>query len=139
MISGIAPSTTIFIDSITVLVLFLNTIYARLFTEYPRKIPSLILASNFPRFSRSLRIKHLLPNTQKYLTLGLFPFHISYKVFLVPVRKKFNSKYGKMYSWLPPKTFEVYPDTLMLASYFATSLALLCLFLISGLIFVLLF
>ena len=45
-----------------------------------------------------------------------------------PFKRRFNSQYGKMYSRLPPKTFEVYPNTLMLASYFATSSAFLCLF-----------
>ena len=66
----------------------LYTLYAQLFTEYPRKILSSLLASNFPRFSLSLRMKHLLPNTQKYFTLGFFSFQISYDVFFVPARKK---------------------------------------------------
>ena len=56
--------------------------------EHPRKIPSSLLASNFPRFSLSLRMKHLLPKTWKYFTLGFFSFHISYDVFFVPTRKK---------------------------------------------------
>ena len=94
--------------------------------EFPRKIPSLFLASNFPRFSQSLRIKHLLPNTHIWLWasfLSIFHMRSSWYMF----ERRFNSQYGKMYSWLPPKTFEAYLDTLMLASYFATSSTLLCL------------
>ena len=60
----------------------------RLFTEYPRKIASSLLASNFSRFSLSLKMKHLLPNTRKYFTFGFVSFHISYDVFFVPAWKK---------------------------------------------------
>lgn len=84
----IASSMTRLIDSTTILVLLLNTLCARLFTMYLWKIPSLLFASNFSRFFLSLRMTHLLPNTWKYFTLGLFSFHISYDVYLVLVRKK---------------------------------------------------
>ena len=51
-----ASSILTLMDSITVLVLLLKGLYARLVVEYPRKIPSSLFASNFLRFSRLFRI-----------------------------------------------------------------------------------
>jgi hypothetical protein len=65
------------IDSITVSVLLLKTLYAQLFVEYPKNTPSSLLGSNFSRFSLSRRILHLLPKVLKYLTVGFFPHQIS--------------------------------------------------------------
>ena len=54
--SGVSSSISTLMDSITVFVLLLNTLYARLLLEYPRKMPSSLFVSNFPRFSQSFRI-----------------------------------------------------------------------------------
>ena len=51
-----SSSMTTLMDSITVFVLLLKTLYARLVVKYPKEIPSSFFASNFPRFSHSFRM-----------------------------------------------------------------------------------
>ena len=51
-----ASSITTLLDSITVFVFLLKTLYAGLVVEYSINIPSSLFASNFPRFSQSFRM-----------------------------------------------------------------------------------
>ena len=55
-LAGVRSSTTTLMDSITVLVLELNTLYALLFVEYPRNIPASLLGSIFLLCSLSAKM-----------------------------------------------------------------------------------
>jgi len=71
--SRLASSNTISTDFSTVIVLLLYTLYAWLWDEQPRKIPSPAFASNFPRLSFPLfKIKHLQPKLWNDLYLVLY-------------------------------------------------------------------
>jgi hypothetical protein len=52
------------------------------FESYPSKKPSTVLGANLDFLPLLTRIKHLLPNTLKYETLGFLPVRSSYDVFL---------------------------------------------------------
>jgi hypothetical protein len=60
----------------------LKTLYALVFESYPSKKPSTTLGANFDFLPLLTRIKHLLPKTLKYETLGFLPVRSSYDVFL---------------------------------------------------------
>jgi len=61
-------------DSSTVRVYLLKTLYALLLDEYPSKIPSSAFASNLPSFSFPLfKTKHLQPKTLKCDKFGFRP------------------------------------------------------------------
>jgi hypothetical protein len=60
----------------------LKTLYALVFESYPSKKPSTALGANLGFLSLLTRIKHLLPKTLKYETLGFLPVRSSYDVFL---------------------------------------------------------
>jgi hypothetical protein len=52
------------------------------FESYPSKKPSTALGANLDFLPLLIRIKHLLPKTLKYETLGFLPVRSSYDVFL---------------------------------------------------------
>jgi hypothetical protein len=60
----------------------LKTLYARVFESYHSKKPSTTLGANLELLPLLIRIKHLLPKTLKYETLGFLPVRSSYDVFL---------------------------------------------------------
>jgi hypothetical protein len=60
----------------------LKTLYALVFELYPSKKPSTALGANLDFLPLLIRIKHLLPKTLKYETLGFLPVRSSYDVFL---------------------------------------------------------
>jgi hypothetical protein len=60
----------------------LKTLYALVFESYPSKKPSTSLGANLDFLPLLIRIKHLLPKTLKYETLGFLPVRSSYDVFL---------------------------------------------------------
>jgi hypothetical protein len=60
----------------------LKTLYALVSESYPSKKPSTALAANLDFLPLLTRIKHLLPKTLKYETLGFLPMRSSYGVFL---------------------------------------------------------
>jgi hypothetical protein len=60
----------------------LKTLYALVFESYPSKKPSIALGANLNFLPVLTRIKHLLPKTLKYETLGFLPVRSSYDVFL---------------------------------------------------------
>jgi hypothetical protein len=60
----------------------LKTLYALVFESYPNKKPSTALGENIELLPLLIRIKHLLPKTLKYETLGFLPVTSSYDVFL---------------------------------------------------------
>jgi hypothetical protein len=60
----------------------LKTLYALVFESYPSKKPSTTLGANLELLPLLIRIKHLLPKTLKYETLGFLPVRSSYDVFL---------------------------------------------------------
>jgi hypothetical protein len=60
----------------------LKTPYARVFESYPNKKPSTALGANLELLPLLIRIKHLLPTTLKYETLGFLRVRSSYDVFL---------------------------------------------------------
>jgi hypothetical protein len=60
----------------------LKTLYALVFESYPNKKPSTALEANLDFLPLLTRIKHLLPKTLKYETLGFLPVRSSYDVFL---------------------------------------------------------
>jgi hypothetical protein len=60
----------------------LKTLYALVFESYPSKKPSTALGANLELRPLLIRIKHLLPKTLKYETLGFLPVRSSYDVFL---------------------------------------------------------
>jgi hypothetical protein len=60
----------------------LKTLYALVFEPYPSKKPSTALGANLDFLPLLTRIKHLLPKTPKYETLGFLPVRSSYDVFL---------------------------------------------------------
>lgn len=59
--------------------------YPLYWSLYPTKIPFLALGSNFPLPGVLLKRNTLHPNSLKYFTLGGFPIHASYGVFLLKV------------------------------------------------------
>jgi hypothetical protein len=60
----------------------LKTLYALVFESYPSKKPSTTLGVNLDFLPLLIKIKHLLPKTLKYETLGFLPVRSSYDVFL---------------------------------------------------------
>jgi hypothetical protein len=60
----------------------LTTLYALVFESLPSKKPSTALGANLEFLPLLIRIKHLLPKTLKYETLGFLPVRSSYDVFL---------------------------------------------------------
>jgi hypothetical protein len=60
----------------------LKTLYALVFESYPSKKPSTALGENLDFLPLLTRIKHLLPKTLKYETLGFLPVRSLYDVFL---------------------------------------------------------
>jgi hypothetical protein len=60
----------------------LKTLCALVFESYPSKKPSTALGANLDFLPLLTRIKHLLPKTLKYETLGFLPVRSSYDVFL---------------------------------------------------------
>jgi hypothetical protein len=50
----------------------LKTLYVLVFESYPSKKPSTSLGANFDFLALLTRIKHLLPKTLKYETLGIY-------------------------------------------------------------------
>jgi hypothetical protein len=60
----------------------LKTLYALVFESYPSKTPCTDLGANLELLPLLIRIKHLLPKTLKYETLGFLPVRSSYDVFL---------------------------------------------------------
>src|SRR3954463_324300 len=65
----------------------LRTRYAWEFESYPTNIPSYVLASNLANRVFLFRMKHLQPNTRKYLTFGFFPIRSSYGVLFLNLRR----------------------------------------------------
>jgi hypothetical protein len=55
----------------------LNTLYALVFESYPSKKPSTALGENLYFLPLLTIIKHLLPKTLKYKTLGFLPVRSS--------------------------------------------------------------
>jgi hypothetical protein len=60
----------------------LKTLFALVFESYPCKKPSTTLGANLDFLPLLIRIKHLLPKTLKYETLGFLSVRTSYDVFL---------------------------------------------------------
>src|SRR3954470_11906802 len=73
----LSSSNSTFDDSSIHPVDLLRTRYAWEFEAYPTNIPSYVFASNLANWVFLLRMKHLQPNTRKYLTFGLFPIRSS--------------------------------------------------------------
>jgi hypothetical protein len=59
-------------ETSTNLVDLLKTLYALVFESYPTKKPSTALGANLVFLPLLIRIKHLLPKTLKYETLGFY-------------------------------------------------------------------
>src|ERR1041384_4501989 len=66
---------------------FMRTRYAWEFEAYPTNIPSYVFASNLANRVFLLRMKHLQPNTRKYLIFGFFPIRSSYGVLFLSLRR----------------------------------------------------
>jgi hypothetical protein len=64
-------------ETSTNLVDLLKTLFALVFESYPSKKPSVALGANLDFLPLLIRIKHLLPMTQKYETLGFLPVRSS--------------------------------------------------------------
>jgi hypothetical protein len=60
----------------------LKNLYALVFESYPSIKPSTALGANLELLPLLIRIKHLLPKTLKYETLGFLLVRSSYDVFL---------------------------------------------------------
>jgi hypothetical protein len=60
----------------------LKTLVSLVFESYPSKKSSTALGANLDFLPLLTRIKHLLPKTLKYETLGFLPVRSSYDVFL---------------------------------------------------------
>jgi hypothetical protein len=60
----------------------LKTLNALVFESYPSKKPATALGANLELLPLLIRIKHLLPKTLKYETLGFLPVKSLYDVFL---------------------------------------------------------
>jgi hypothetical protein len=69
-------------ETSTNLVDLLKTLYAFVFESYPSKKPSTALGANLEFLPLLIRIKHLIPKTLKYETLGSLPVRSSYDAFL---------------------------------------------------------
>jgi hypothetical protein len=69
-------------ETLTNSVDLLKALYALVFESYPSKKPSTALGANLELLPLLIRIKHLLPKTLKYETLGFLPMRSSYDVFL---------------------------------------------------------
>jgi hypothetical protein len=64
-------------ETSTSLVDLLKTLYALMFESYPSKKPSTALGANLDCLPLLTRMKHLLPKTLKYETLGFLPVRSS--------------------------------------------------------------
>jgi hypothetical protein len=68
----LVSSNTMSQETSTNLVDLLKTLYALVFESYPSKKPSTALGANLELLPLLIRIKHLLPKTLKYETLGFY-------------------------------------------------------------------